>query len=68
MKKRLFNALMVGLIICSTYVFAFANPLVTSENGCAGNGHWELDKRKPYDNHVCVLGGTECNVGQPDIQ
>lgn len=62
MKKRLFNALMVGLIICSTYVFAFANVIPGDGNGCKGNGHWEQNKNSSSEEYICVLGGTECNA------
>lgn len=60
MKKRLFNALMVGLIICSTYVFAFANVIPGDGNGCKGTGHWEQDDDR-IGEYECVLGGTDCN-------
>ena len=63
MKKRLFNALMVGLIICSTYVFAFADVLSPTKKDCEGNGHWEQDRSTVCD-YICVVGGTECNDGQ----
>lgn len=60
MKKRFFNVLFVGLLVCTTYVAAFATGGGGSGSGCQGTGHWEQD-----DDHIgeyeCVLGGTECN-------
>lgn len=62
MKKKLFNALFVGLLVCSTYVFAFANVLAPDKKNCDGNGHWEQWYNHPGKS-FCYDGGTECNAG-----